>query len=216
MTSVTISASYGTGGAWVGPRVAQALELPFLDRAFPVEVAGRLSTPVGVAAAHDGRVEGTLERVFRALASTGAMFGAPASTDWDAMSERDWAEATEAVIFAHVEHEGAVLLGRGGAVVLAGVPGVLHVRLDAPEERRVHAACQWAGLSPQEARRQMAETDRARETYVRRLYGVDPRSTYHYHLSVDPIALGWEATVEMITGCARAFGQRAAGRQVEH
>ena len=36
-----------------------------------------------------------------------------------------------------VDNGGAVLLGRAGAVVLAGHPGVFHVRLDGPVERRL-------------------------------------------------------------------------------
>jgi hypothetical protein len=36
---VTLSASFGAGGSVIGPRVAEELGLPFLDRAIPVAVA---------------------------------------------------------------------------------------------------------------------------------------------------------------------------------
>ena len=45
MGVVTLSASYGAGGSEIGPAVAAALGLPFVDRAVPVEVARKLDVP---------------------------------------------------------------------------------------------------------------------------------------------------------------------------
>ena len=42
MHVVTISATYGAGGALVGPEVADRLGVPFVDRAVPVAVANDL------------------------------------------------------------------------------------------------------------------------------------------------------------------------------
>ena len=50
---VTISASYGAGGAYVGPKLAERLGVPFVDRAIPNEVAQRLAVPL--TEARDGR-----------------------------------------------------------------------------------------------------------------------------------------------------------------
>ena len=43
---VTISATYGAGGALVGPAVAERLSVPFGDRAIPVAVADDLGFPL--------------------------------------------------------------------------------------------------------------------------------------------------------------------------
>ena len=45
MNIVTVSASYGAGGALVGPQLAERLGVRFLDRAIPAEVAERLAIP---------------------------------------------------------------------------------------------------------------------------------------------------------------------------
>ena len=50
---VTISASYGAGGAYVGPQLAERLGVPFVDRAIPTEVAQRLAVPLTEAIHHD-------------------------------------------------------------------------------------------------------------------------------------------------------------------
>ncbi|HEY4830866.1 MAG TPA: cytidylate kinase family protein, partial [Solirubrobacteraceae bacterium] len=52
-TVVTISASYGAGGSWVGPQVAERLACQFIDRAIPVQVAERLDVPIEHAEVHD-------------------------------------------------------------------------------------------------------------------------------------------------------------------
>lgn len=43
---VTISASFGAGGSWVAPRVAERLGSRFIDRAIPVGVAEQLAVPL--------------------------------------------------------------------------------------------------------------------------------------------------------------------------
>ena len=55
---VTISASYGAGGSWVGPQVAERLGCRFVDRAIPVQVAERLAVPVEHDPQREQRVRG--------------------------------------------------------------------------------------------------------------------------------------------------------------
>lgn len=50
---ITISASFGAGGSWVAPRVAERLGRRFIDRAIPVGVAEQLAVPLEHALAHD-------------------------------------------------------------------------------------------------------------------------------------------------------------------
>src|SRR4051812_50103599 len=54
---VTLSASYGAGGSVVGPRVAELLGAPFLDRAIPTEISTRLAVPLDEVLVHDDRAE---------------------------------------------------------------------------------------------------------------------------------------------------------------
>jgi hypothetical protein len=67
---VTISASYGAGGAEVAPAVAERLGLAFHDRAIPARVAGRLGVPVAEAEAND---ETVVRGLWRLVASLGTM-----------------------------------------------------------------------------------------------------------------------------------------------
>jgi hypothetical protein len=69
MTVVAISASYGAAGSVIGPELARRLEVPFLDRAIPIQVAAQLDVSVDDATAHDWKA--STRRAGRCAGSTG-------------------------------------------------------------------------------------------------------------------------------------------------
>ena len=200
---VTLSASFGAGGSVVGPRVAELLGITFLDRAIPTEVARRLAVPLDEVAAHDDRSEHGLGALLLQLGRLPTLAGAP--PPMVAGDDRAFKEAAERVIHARAG-EGAVVLGRAGAIVLADRPDALHVRLDGPRERRLAAAVARSARSRDEVLREMEANDRTREAYVRHFYRCDPASAQHYHLVVDTTALPVETAVELVVTAARGRG----------
>ena len=200
---VTISATYGAGGSRVGPRVAEELGVPFVDRAIPSAVAERLGLPLPDAAAQDDAGPHGLNRLLRSLVGLGPMSGIDLRADF---GDRSFAEATEEEIRRHADTTGGVVVGRAGAVVLRDRPGTLHVRLDGPLEGRVQRAVGLEGVDEEQARKLAAETDRAREAYVKHFYKCDARDSTQYHLVIDSTALELSASVDLIVTAARARG----------
>lgn len=205
MGIVTVSAPYGAGGAEVAPAVAEALGLPFHDRAIPAQVAARLGVPVAEAEAND---ETVVRGLWRLVTSLGAMPDpaggvVPSATVVD---EQSYRQQTERVLIEIADGEGGVVLGRAGAVVLRDRPDALHVRLDGPRERRLRAAMARSGQPEAEVRRLLETNDRTREAYVRHFYRIDPGKCRHYHLVVDSTSLPLETVVELIVTAARARG----------
>ncbi len=138
---VTISASYGAGGSIIGPAVAERLQVPFLDRAIPAAVAHSLAVPVRRALAHDNRADTGLGRLISKMAAAVVPMGAmPAMSAEQAEDEDLFRTTTEQVIRGLAGGEGGVVLGRAGAIVLAGHPSALHVRLDGPRQARLARA----------------------------------------------------------------------------
>jgi cytidylate kinase len=203
MTLVTLSSSYAAGGSQLGPRLAERLRVPFLDRAITSEVAERLAVEEAEADAHQDQVGGLLSRVVRRLAPMGAAFGAPLE---GALEEEAYVQATEATVRAHAEAGAAVILGRSGALILKDDPHALHVRLDGPAERRIAQAVTLLGVDRATAERQLAETDRAREAYAQHFYRADVRDPSLYHLVIDTTAIGLDAALEIIVTAAAARG----------
>ena len=203
MTVVTLSAAYGAGGSRLGPKLADRLGVPFLDRAIPTAVADRLAVPLEEALARDQAIDGLLERMLVRLAPSGQVFGGALAPE--VLDDRPYLSATEAIIRERAA-DGAVILGRGAALVLRDHPTALHVRLGGPRERRIEQAMRIQGIERREAERLLKETDRAREAYVKHFYKCDARDATQYHLVIDSTALELGACVEIILTAARARG----------
>jgi cytidylate kinase len=203
MTIVTLSSSYAAGGSQLGPRLAERLRVPFLDRAITSEVAERLAVDLADAEAHQDQVGGLLSRVVQRLAPMGAAFGAAPEGP---LEEDAYVQATEATVKAHADAGDAVILGRSGALILKDHPHALHVRLDGPKERRIAQAVTLLGVDRETAERQLQETDRAREAYAQHFYRADVRDPALYHLVIDTTAIGLDAALELIVTAAAARG----------
>jgi cytidylate kinase len=201
VTVVTLSAAYGAGGSALGPMLAERLGVPFLDRAIPTAVADRLAVPLEEALARDQAIDGLLERMLVRLAPSGQVFGGALAPE--VLDDRPYLAATEAIIRERAA-DGAVILGRGAAIVLRDHPTALHVRLDGPRERRIEQAMRLQRVERKEAERLLKETDRAREAYVHQYYGADPTDPRHYHLVLDSTALALAACAELVALAAAA------------
>jgi len=205
MGVVTVSAAYGAGGAEVAPAVAERLGLPFVDRAIPAQVAGRLGVPIAVAEAND---ETVVRGLWRLVTSLGAMPDPaggvlPQTNDPD---ERSFRQQTERVLEEIADGDGGVVLGRAAALVLRDRPDALHVRLDGPRDRRLAAAVGRSGRPVDVVRRELEANDRGREAYVRHFYRTDPALCRHYHLVVDTTVLPLDTVVDLVVAAARAHG----------
>jgi cytidylate kinase len=187
---VTVAAEHGTGGDLVAPRVAEALGVPFLDRALPPSLAAATEE-----SERPSRLVGSLARASTMLA------GEPVErVDLNEGHVR----ADLAEFLARASTDGGVVLGRGGVVVLADAPTALHVLLSGDREGRVARVAEREGVESEEADRRVRTHDRARREYVRRAFGVDPDDRALYHLIVDTVVLGIDASVELVVTASRA------------
>lgn len=111
--------------------------------------------------------------------------------------------------------EGNVLLmGRGGQVVLAGRPGVLHIRATAPREMRVQLVQQRCQVSLEVAAARVDACDRARAGYVKRHHGVSADDPHLYDLVLNMARLDVAAAVELICLAAGQMERIDAGRRL--
>jgi cytidylate kinase len=223
---VTISATYGTGGGLIAPRLAEELGVPFVDRLISADMsqdisreerdlqAGQPEKP-GAERSQEGLTEyeqmtsptGRLLSYFARAASIGVMLAPDAEVEDDTTIR----ERTEAGLKEQAAGDPGVVLGRAGAVILASRPRAFHVRLDAPVERRVAWASGLEGLDGEATKRRQAETDRARTVFVKRLFRVDPGDPRLYHLVLDSTVLGVDRSVQVLAAAARAFFEANPG-----
>jgi cytidylate kinase len=223
---VTISATYGTGGGLIAPRLAEELGVPFVDRLISADMSQDISREerdlqagqpekADVERSQEGLTEyeqmtsptGRLLSYFARAASIGVMLAPDAEVEDDTMIR----ERTEAGLKEQAAGDPGVVLGRAGAVILASRPRAFHVRLDAPVERRVAWASGLEGRDVEATKRRQTETDRARTAFVKRLFRVDPGDARLYHLVLDSTVLGVDRSVQVLAAAARAFFEANPG-----
>lgn len=196
---VTLFESYGSGAEEVGPRVADALGVPYHAQAFSSEQLEQSPEP---------RDEGLLSRVFAAMGGSYAALDGPAV----AMAQRDDHELVlrNTRWVTDAARSGAVIVGRNGAFILARWPGALHVRLDADVRRRVERAARTDGITVDRAAKRQRREDDLRADMSIRLYGWDPREPARYDLVLNTGTLGPDACVDIIVHAGRVKAARTA------
>ena len=188
---VTIFEQYGAGATEVGRRVADALNLPFHAQAFSSE---DLETD----ASADQRLEesATLARV---LSTMGGAYGGFEGRDIVASQQAKYELVinNNATVRQFAE-EGGVIVGRNGAVILAGRPNTIHVLLTGDVEDRVTRAAADGGINQATAASRQVREDDVRAEMSKTLYGWDPRLPDRYDIVMNTSRIQIDAVVEAI------------------
>jgi cytidylate kinase len=87
---------------------------------------------------------------------------------------------------------------------------VLRVRLFGTQDARVAQAIAHGDINEPTARQRLAEVDRARSQYVRRLYRADIDDPNLYHLHIDSTLIPLDACAALIVTAYRALTQAGA------
>lgn len=201
MPVITIAREFGAGGSRVAAMLAQRLEAEVIDRRLVAEVAGRLGFTADAVAAQDEHAKSVVDRLVRSFAALGEAYG----TGWDVRYGEPLADPqeavqllTEQVIRQTARRGNAIIIGRGGAFVLADWPDALHVFLRSAESVRIRAIMARFAFAEEEARRRLHQIDADRAAYMRQNYGTDWRDPRHYDLVLDTGRLGYQRAADTI------------------
>jgi cytidylate kinase len=213
MPVITISRQFGAAGAPIGRALAERFEAEFLDRAIVAQAALRAGIPEHELESYDERLPTVWQRVASALAAAPepALHGVPYSASLAPMGVHErLVEITRAVIEEAAERGNAVILGRGGAFILADHPDVFHVQLHASLDARVRYLLARVEDAPPEARpeenalRELCQSiDAARAEYISEVFGADWRDVTHYDLALDTGHQGVDRSTDLIETAVR-------------
>lgn len=206
---VTLAALYGAGGSVVGPRVADRLGVPFLDRGIREAVAKEAGLSGQAVEEIDEKPRSTTTRLVATLGRAATAGGSEGSVDRLDLQERRLRSYIEDFL-ADAAASGGVALGRGGMVVLREVPWALHVFLGGPVDARIEQAMRTDEIERDQAEREQKIEDQARIEYVQRAYGVDGTDSSLYHLTLDSTAFDLDACVELIVAASQARRKASA------
>jgi len=197
---VAFARELGAGGREIGERVAQALHAELLDNQIVDLVAARLGAPASYVQAHDEHVEGFVERLFRVITSAyPEAYAGEGLPDW---SEERLAELTASIIQERARTESLVVIGRGAPILLADRDDSLRVLVVASHDTRVRRLCGRLGCSPEDAARQVRESDQHRTAYMQQHYRADWRNPAAYDLVLNTDRLSYDAAAALVLEAA--------------
>jgi cytidylate kinase len=197
MAILTISREYGSGGREIGRAVATKLGYAYEDRV-------------------------TLLAALRAADPSWERFGDEYDEHKPSLWERhDWSyRGYSALLQRHLLEAAAadrvVIVGRGGAYLLAGVPTALHVRVVAPLAARIERIMRREHADHDSVRAAIERIDRERAGFIRAVYHRSWDDPAGYDMICDTSLLEQGAIVEDIVAhlAARDHADRAAAQRI--
>jgi cytidylate kinase len=107
-------------------------------------------------------------------------------------------QQTAETILKFAELGSVILIGRGGNLITAKLPHVLHVRLVAPLEDRIERIIRDDHKTPAEARKFCLEEEQQRARYIKTYYHADINDPANYHLVVNTSRFSYDNVAKLI------------------
>ena len=114
------------------------------------------------------------------------------------MLAANYAELVQQVILEFAQAGDAIIVGRGGQVILSDMPAVLHVQIIAPEAVRVRRLMERMEISKREAQEQVWRADGDRARYMKHFHNVDWRAPELYDLVINTRKLPVETVSDFL------------------
>jgi cytidylate kinase len=198
--AVTINHQVGSGGAYIGQKLAGRLGIPFLDREILKDVAWRLNLAEAELADREER----LSSFWQNFANMVMLTDPAAATQRYVPSDRDMFDLECATIHRIAEKSSAIFMGRCGWYVLREHPRCVRILVTADQTARVKRLRELYKLSEIEADDLVKTSDKERGDYTHTFTKQNWLDARHYDLCVNTSAVGWDSAVDLIENCVRA------------
>jgi cytidylate kinase len=148
------------------------------------------------------RVQALMDR--NGLSRDAAFSRLEASGGVEYAPRQDYLDLLTSVILEYRADGQAMIVGRGGQMILRGRPGVLHVQVIAQFENRVYNIIQREEVKWREAAHRVRLSDEQRSGYMRRFYNANWLDSSLYDLVINTDFIPAEVAVDMIIQAAQA------------
>ena len=191
MPIVTVSREMGSRGDDIAVAVAAELNLRLVGRELITRAARQAGVP---------------EVALAEIDEMGLLGVKPSS-----LANRQYRETVETIVHELAGGGNVLIVGRGGQMILAGWPEVLHVRVIAPLEARIRTVVERCRVMPEAAAARVSASDKASAGYLRRHYGVRWNDPALYDIVINMAQLDVGTAVALV-GLAAARKANVAQR----
>ena len=204
MSVITISRELGSEGDKIADVLCESLGYCRVGKDMLMQIAEEAGVDVEAIQAMEvgfvkraRLVSGEMTSLYRKQASAFEKRGV--------LDDQTYAKVVRETMQDYARQGDALIVGRGGQMILRDFPGVLHVRLFATEEIRAQRLAERDNISERAALRQIQQSDEQKRQYIRHMFkNADWRNSKYYHLIIDTGRIPPEAAAEMIKVAAIA------------
>jgi len=200
---ITISRQQGSGGAYIGQKLAKKLKICYADREIIRQAAEKLAVSEEELKTRDEKTQTWWEYVLESSRYAPEIYVPPvqkfAPTDLELFT-------TESEIIKHIAKKGsAVIIGRCGFHILQGHPHCVRVFLHADYDFRINRIKELYNLSKKDAIDMIEQYDRKRALYIKKFTKVDWTESTQYDLCVNSGKIGLDKTVDLIASYVKGL-----------
>ncbi len=194
-TIVTIGRQFGSGGRYIGKKIAEELGIPFYDKEL-IEIAAKEN---GMSPEVFANIDETASSSFLYSLAMGVnTFGSRVST-LSEMPLTDKLFIAETNTIKKIALEGScVIVGRCADYILADDPNAIHVFIHGKFEDRMTRAINEYGVPAEKAETVVHKTDKKRATYYEFYTSQKWSQVTNYTLCLDSSVLGLDYCVKLI------------------
>lgn len=192
---ITISREYGSGGRLVGQMVAEALGIPFYDKALISLVAQKSGYTLDYVE-ETGEYAATNSFLYN-LATTS--FYAQGGITETHLTNADKLHIIQSNTIREIAEEGpCVIVGRSADYILRERTDCLHVFIRSDMEHKRQRATRHFGIPEADVEKALAKKDKLRARHYKRYTGMDWASVTNYNVVLDSGLLGVDGCRDII------------------
>lgn len=198
---ITISRQLGSGGAYIGQRVANRLDILYLDREILHRAAQELKISETELDSRDERVVPWWRSWVETLPHTYSEYTPPKI---DIPIDQQLYNTESNIISRMAGENSAVIVGRAGFYVLRQYPRHLSVLLHADITFRQRRVQELYHVSAPEALKLVNRIDKERKDYLHTFTGQDWLNASQYHLCLNTSVIGFDRVEDIIVAALQA------------
>jgi CMP/dCMP kinase len=197
---VTISHQVGSGGLYIGQKLSDHLQIPFLDREILQQVSHQLNIAETEVQYREERLSSFWESFSRMMMLTSPV---PVADQY-IPTDRELYQVECETIGRIAEKSSAIFLGRCGWYTLRGLPEHFSLLLHAGLPFRVKRVGELYRLTAKQATEFIEENDRDRSAYIQSFTKKNWLDATNYDLCIDTSRMGLDAAMDLVLTAIKA------------
>jgi cytidylate kinase len=205
MAVITISREEGSNGDLVADQLCNQLGYCRVDKTLLSQIAQEAGVDVEAVLEKERAVANKPRLISDQMTSLygrkPSAFGKSGDID-----DQTYSRIVRETMERFAREDNAVIIGRGGQIVLRDWPTALHVHLYAPLPVRIGRIKERYQISELEAKRRLSGSDERKRWYVRHAHrNANWKDLKHYHLAINTAVLSPETVATMIIAAANSL-----------